>query len=117
MSHYIHHVPGRLRVRSRTFRCKPHQLRAMADRLLMREGVEAVDFREKAGSITVRYDPTVLDQRDLLAAFEHSGCFEIPSPSVKEHRPASELAQKALFGTLVQLTVERSVRSLVTALL
>jgi Heavy metal associated domain 2 len=117
MSHYIHHVPGRLRVRSRSFHCKPQQLQSFADQLMTIPGVETVDVNQKAASVTVRYQPMTLNQETLLKEFQQAGCFEITKHDPRQNLPVGELAQKALFGTLVQLTVERSVRSLVGALL
>ena len=117
MSQYIHHVPGRLRVRSRSFRCRPDQMDALANRLMRMSGVETVGIKRKAGSITVRYDPVELTRDTLLEEFEQAGCFEVIKQQGTEERPVGDLAQKALVGTLVQMTVERSVRSLVGALL
>ena len=117
MSQYIHHVPGRLRVRTRSFRCSPRQMQLVAKRLRTLSGVETVDIRPKAGSVTVWYDPEELNKQDLLQEFEQAGCFEIAKQYGGADRPVGDLAKKALIGTVVQLTVERSVRSLVGALL
>lgn len=115
MSYYIHHVPGRLRVKSRSLRCNAQRVKALADELLTLDGVEEVSVSQKTGSVIVRYDTQCCDQRRLLLEFERAGCIKRAVVAADSHS-VGQVAQRALFGTLVHMTVERSVRSLVGAL-
>jgi hypothetical protein len=53
MSLYIHHVPGRLRVRTQSFRCQPGKIEAAAGRL--RESTQVA--QAKVFCPTVSEDP------------------------------------------------------------
>jgi hypothetical protein len=116
MSQYIHHVPGRIRVRSRAFRCRSAKARAARSRLLALTGVQQVRVNPHAGSITVHYDPDLLKQSDLLGVLEHCGCLDVTSVRDEVSRSAGELFGKALIRAVVQKAVEQSARTLVGAL-
>jgi hypothetical protein len=114
MSHYIHHVPGRLRIRTSTLRCSPARVRAGIAALEALEGVNSVTLNPRAGSLTVLYDPDRRSQHDLLAAVEEAGCLQ----GARQHAAAAagdvaEAFGKALVGALVQ----RTAQSLIAALL
>lgn len=117
MSQYIHHVPGRIRVRSRAFRCRSEKARIAQSRLLGLAGVREVRVNPHAGSATIHYDPTQVSHSELLAALEASGCLGATTSSDEGARKAGEMFGKALIGAVVQKTVERSARALVGALI
>lgn len=116
MSQYIHHVPGRIRVRSKAFRCRSEKARTAQRRLQSLVGVRQVRVNPHAGSITVHYDSAAIKQSDLLAALEQSGCLGATSRNDEVSRKAGEMFGKALFGAVVQKAVEQSARTLVGAL-
>lgn len=119
MSHSIHHVPGRLRVRSTAFRCRPAEARAAQTQLLGLEGVRQVRLNGHAGSITVHYDPERLSHLDLLAAMKDLGCAEpvrdLASPAAAGK--AGAMFGKALVGAVINMAIERSAFKLVGAFL
>jgi len=117
MSQYIHHVPGRIRVRSRAFRCRSEKARIAERRLSTLTGVREVRVNPHAGSITVHYDPAQLRQSDLLAALTASGCLGATTSHDEIAGKAGELFGKALIGAVVQKAVEHSARRLVGALI
>ena len=122
MSLYIHHVPGRLRVRTRAFRCSPGRAAEAVARVRALEGVHQATVNADAGSLTVLYDPARRGQGELLAVLEDLGC-------IGSGRAVSGAAQgtqdptfpgligKAMIGALAQTVVQRSVATLVGALL
>lgn len=118
MSHSIHHVPGRLRVRSNAFRCRPAEVRAIQGRLFSMEGVTQVRFNHHAGSITVNYDPKRLTQRALLDVMKDLGCTEAtPRANPALASKAGEMFGKALVGAVINKAVERSAFKLVSVFL
>jgi hypothetical protein len=117
MSQYIHHVPGRIRVRSKAFRCRSEKARAAESRLLALTGVRQVRVNPRAGSIRVHYDPERLKQTDLLAVLEQCGCLGASMRNDAVTRKAGELFGKALVGAVVQKAIEQSARTLVGALI
>jgi len=113
MSHCIHHVPGRLRVRSGSFHCRGD----CQKELLALGGVREVRMNSRAGSITVHYDPEQLTRGRLLALLEEHGCI---GARTRDHDAAArvgELFGKAFVGAWVNKAIERSALKLVSVLL
>jgi hypothetical protein len=117
VSQYIHHVPGRLRVKTKAFYGHSAKVQVAQKTLQTLKGVLAVTVNPRAGSMTVHYDPKHCAQLDLLAVLERVGCLGNTRRNGEGAGQMGELVGKALFGALVQKTVERSVQSLVGALL
>jgi hypothetical protein len=58
MSHYLHHLPGRLRLKARPLKNneeKAEEIRALCTQL---PGIEAIEFNLLTGSMLLRYDET-----------------------------------------------------------
>jgi hypothetical protein len=115
MSLYIHHVPGRLRVRTQALRCRPGHIEEAASRLSALAGVESAQVNRHAGSITVRYDPEIRTHEELLDVLRDLGCVDTRA-SASAARGQGEIAGlfgKALIGALAQTLAQRSVQTLV----
>ena len=117
MQHSIHHVPGRLRVRSTRFRCQPRMVDAMQMHLRQLDGIERIRFNRAAGSVVIYYDPARLDQRRVLEQLKASGGVPLPTAGRAVMTKAGALVGKALVGAVVNKAVERSAWRLVGALL
>ncbi len=122
MSHYIHSIPGRLRVRAPQLRgasCKADQLCAALARL---EGVQDHQFNPKAGSILVLYDPGELTAQEILYQMHKADCLPdslLPTAATAGHPVSNRLGTalgNALFGTLIKKGLETSVASFAKAL-
>lgn len=116
MSFYIHQVPGRLRVRTESFRCRAGLASAAADRLCAVEGVDEVSINPRAGSITVRYAPGRCTQAQLLGVLEEAGCIGARRGAAPADTKVADLFGKALIGALAQTVAQRSVQTLVGVL-
>lgn len=122
MSHSIHHVPGRLRVRSTAFRCQPGNARTVQQRLNTMDGVKEVKLNAAAGSLTIHYDPQRLTHKALLEVMQDVGCTQqAPSAHANLHptlaRKAGAAFGKALVGAAINKVFERSAFKLVSVLL
>lgn len=122
MSLYIHHVPGRLRVRTRAFRCSPGRAAEALARLRALDGIHQATHNADAGSLTVLYDPRQRTHGELLAVLEDLGCIgggRAHSGAAADTRDGqlAGLFGKALLGALAQNVANRSVATLVGALL
>jgi copper chaperone CopZ len=117
MSHYIHHVPGRLRIRSSSFRCDPVSARIAEGELSATEGVREVRVNPRAGSITVHYDTVHLTQAQILERLEQVGCLGATLRADQGSTRVHEAFGKALVGAVMQKAVERSALRLVSVLL
>lgn len=123
MAHYIHHVPGRLRVRTLRLKRDEHRARAAEQLLQGIDGVTAVRANAVTGSITINYQRDVVQSDSLLEVLAARGYYE---PDKVRHADgqlhdlasrAGDAAGKALFGFMVEKAVERSAVVLIGALL
>jgi len=130
MSHYIHHVPGRLRVRCQSLRSNMQRLHRISDTLKTNRGVYKIESKKHAGSITIHYHADMMEADELLAILKEHGCtlqtkaITVSKPKTKHVAKASPLSSKALgetvtrtlvgavVGTLVRHTIEPPVVSL-----
>jgi copper chaperone CopZ len=123
MAHYIHHVPGRLRLR--TPRLKRDAQRAAAAEALVQtiEGVTEVRANSVTGSLTVAYQRDVVSAGAILEALAQRGYYE---PELVQHADrqlpamaarAGDVLGKALFGMVLEKAVERSAFALIGAIL
>ena len=117
MSQYIHHVPGRLRVRSSAFRCPSAKAEKARAQLLGTAGVRQVTLNPRAGSITVHYDPARIRQSELLGTLHDLGCLAGAARTGQGQGAPSavELFGKAVAAVVMQKAMEQSARTLVGA--
>jgi hypothetical protein len=124
MTDYLHHVPGRLRVRARSLRCNPADRAAALQKLQASEGIRSVRLNPKAGSVTIFYDVEATDAARILA-FLQDECLRAariqaaPLQSARQPRRsgnplAAEIGRMAL-GVLVNKGVTFSLASLLGA--
>lgn len=124
MTDYVHHVPGRLRVRSKVFRCDSASRASALRKLRAADGVRTVRLNPKAGSVTVCYDTAATGPKQILD-FLAAECLAAPQPSVAvtstRERPAkpagnlgAEIGRMAL-SVLVNKGVSYSLSSLLGA--
>lgn len=121
MSHYFHHVPGRIRIRSRRFRSDVAHAQALVERLMETEGVQDVKTNERNGSITIHYDrceATGIRIIGMLAAegFVPNGQVTQQTSSAPGDGDLLATFSRAVVGAVAQQTVTRSLSTLVTIL-
>jgi len=117
MSHYVHHVPGRLRIRTKSFRCNPLVARSVEQDLRATEGVTSVRHNERNGSLTIEYTPSPEVQGQVLQLLTEAGC--LPTASGVGRGADSGIAAtfgKAVVAAVAQQTVLRSFNSLAAIL-
>ncbi|MBV8736074.1 MAG: cation transporter [Alphaproteobacteria bacterium] len=68
-----HHIPGRLRLRSPLLKDNPRAAEEATRRLAEIEGLTSVTANPDAGSLLVRYDPTVTAPDKLLELLANQG--------------------------------------------
>ncbi|MDW8319581.1 MAG: heavy-metal-associated domain-containing protein [Anaerolineae bacterium] len=117
---YLHHTPGRLRIKSRHFHRHERQVRKAMALMQGLPGVLEVRHNPHAGSLTVHYDPERHSQAQLLAMLESAGCLHagarVQAGPVKHTAAPREgvvdLFGKALVGALAQRTATRLIGAL-----
>ena len=128
MAYCVHHVPGRARFKAPQIRADAALAEAVEQRLAEVEGVLRVEVNRRAASVIVHYD-TAAQPLDLVV--EHIRAVH-PAPAAR-YAPALQAAGgpaqpaqpplarsvgqvfgQAMFATLLQRTLERSLLSLLT---
>ncbi len=118
MTHYIHHVPGRLRVKTPVIKRNDTRARYAKDLLERTEGVLAIDVNTVTGSILINYDPHAGNGEAILGALREQGYIGHVLPARVE--PAANLGQKLsdiVVNKMVETVLERSAAALIAALI
>ena len=121
MSHYFHHVPGRIRIRSKRLRSDVAHAQLLVARLNETEGVTDVKLNERNGSITINYDRSEATGIQIIGMLASAGF--VPNGQVTQQRSAESdggdlfgAFSRAIVGAVAQQTVTRSLSTLVTIL-
>jgi hypothetical protein len=125
MAEYVHHVPGRLRVKCSAVKGKADKACSVRQLVESKEGILGCEVNPLTGSILIRYDEGVHSAYGLLELLRQSGCVSAMLPvKLAAHRAAdrrvSEVGKavgKAVMGAVFDRMVERSAAALVGALL
>ena len=76
MTYYIHDIPGRLRIRSPLVKHNSRAQREITDLLGSLLGIESVVVNTATGSFLIRYDPSRVSRRDIMATLTEHGYFD-----------------------------------------
>ncbi len=126
MPHYIHHLPGRLRIKSRQLKRNPGAISSACSLLANHHGIDAVEANSVTGSLLITYDPQQHHPDQLLAILSGAGLIAdgtATPPPPEEDRLTVTMTDvggkigKAVLGMLVEKAVERSALALVGAIL
>jgi hypothetical protein len=122
MNHYIHHVRGRLRVRTAVL--KRNERRADSARRELNEtnGVQRVEISTVTGSLLVYYDPAATDLHTLLNEMRSMGLLHghvakapVTTSAAVGKLPVEQITD-TIFSKIVETAIERSAMALVAAL-
>ncbi len=123
---YIHHIPGRLRVRTPAL--KQERLAFVVESsLLALPGIEEVRSNPIAGSVMIRYQPSVIAGDEIIGKVRAIAGCSAPHHSFSRARIESRInpaAQRALNKAvkaagiyLLETALERSVVGIIAAIL
>jgi hypothetical protein len=122
MSSYVHHVPGRLRVRTAAVKRNPQAAALARQSLSAVSGVLSAETNTLTGSVTVRYDPSTISQHGIFDVLQRDGYarvggLETPSgPESVVNGYADAIAEK-LTTLVVKRILKRSAVALIGALI
>jgi len=118
---YVHHVPGRLRMKAAEFRENPSILEAACRELAALAGVSSVSPNRLTGSILVEYDPTVSAPAAVVEAMQERGFPRIApqasSPASTDRASLTERLSEAASRGLLDCLVERVVVGAIAAVI
>lgn len=126
----FHHVPGRLRIRVAKLKRNESHAASAQHLLLAVEGVAAARVNLVTGSITVTYDPEVLNVEQLIELLVERGYVAADLVDLNGQTQATAMARavelsatragrmiaKATFSFVVEKTIERSALALIGAI-
>ncbi|TVR98964.1 MAG: heavy-metal-associated domain-containing protein [Rhodospirillales bacterium] len=126
MSRYVHHVPGRLRIRTPAIKRRPEAAETARRCLSAIDGVIAAEASALTGSITLRYDPARIGHQDLVGVLRGHGyaAHDIAATGTAPAAGASdgvanqlvETAAKTVAVVLLEKLIERSTVAVIGAL-
>lgn len=122
MNHYIHNVPGRLRIKNPLFK-NPSVQDEIKRQLSTLVGIGTVEFNDVTGSALIFYNPRQINSGDVVSLFQRMGYFD-PSNAVTSdhyiHNGASKVGKivgKAVLGAFVEKALEGSALSILALLI
>lgn len=120
MSHYTHHVPGRLRVKSPHLKRNPRRAEEAQLHLGGIEGVLSAEANPLTGSLLITYDARRVGAEalfDSLRGLGHVGAgHPAPASVPAAHDPVQRMTD-TLVNKLVETALERSATALIAAIL
>jgi copper chaperone CopZ len=123
VTHYVHHVPGRLRVRTPALKRNRREGEKVRTAVQAIEGVTAVDVNHLTGSVTVAYDKDSTGPRAILDLFHAHGYIadRAAAADLSHAEDAASRAGQAVakfaVGMVVEKLVEHSAIALIGALI
>lgn len=120
MSHYIHHVPGRLRVKSPMLKRNERHALQTKQRIDGIHGVLASEFNTVTGSLVIRYDASLVEAHTLLDSLRDLGHVQPHHAVPAAHSAGTNVSQKisdTVVNKLVETLIERSATALIAALI
>jgi hypothetical protein len=107
MGYYLHHVPGRIRIKIPQIKHRPDQAGKIREMLKEQGGISQMNINLSTGSVVVYYDPETLTATQILTLLKHNGFFDeamtygAPEEIDRISSKACETFGKAIFGWTV----------------
>ncbi len=117
MSQYIHHIPGRLRLKLDQIKRQPLQARKIQAAIGSIDGVLAVSVNVTTGSVLIRYEAARINGESLLRTMRETGLLPPPQAREPQRRHASSPVAEKVADMLVEKLIERSAIALIGAFL
>jgi hypothetical protein len=119
MAHYIHHVPGRLRVNTPVLKKNGPRARQLKSYLEGMNGVLQAETSIVTGSVVIRYDRCLVSSTSILNSLHDLGYIQntgtLSGPA--QGAPVTQKVADIFVQKLVETALERSAVTLVAALI
>ncbi len=122
MKHYIHQIPGRLRIKSPILKNEKHHP-GVRELLFTLKGVERAELNPTTGSVTIFYDPAEIQAQEIERTFETKGYFDRSQAITNDQyihnmvSRAGHIVTRALFGSAASMALEGTGLSFLTVLI
>lgn len=120
MAQYMHHVPGRLRIKSPVLKRNEQEAKAVQELLLDQQGVLRSEVNPVTGSILVLYDGSVVQVQWIVGLLKRQGYLEssvLVHPAALSFKQPMTGAGEVLLKALVEALVARFAAALIRAVL
>lgn len=124
MSHYVHHVPGRLRVKTPALKRQEHRALEIKSYLQSIDGVVDVDVSTVTGSAVIKYDAARVSSVVLLNSVRDLGL--VHHDHVQSHAQVARVSTgsalsnnvaNTFLNKLVETAIEKSAIALIAAVI
>lgn len=115
MTHHVHHVPGRLRIRIPELKRNPALARVVTEKVRRFDGIQTVEASVVTGSLLVFYDLGRTDFNTLCGALGVEG-EPAPRRSIASESRLGGKIVNAVFWYALEKAIERSLPLVLGAL-
>jgi hypothetical protein len=119
--HYIHHIPGRLRVKCASLKRNDMKVRRVCDYLRGIDGVVEAEANALTGSLLIHYDAEMVRSETLLNSLKALGCVhretDVSRPVMDKTHPLVQRVADQVVQKAVETLIERSAVALVAAII
>lgn len=123
MSHYIHHIPGRLRIKTPYVKRNQRVAEGVKTALAAIRGIRLISINTLTGSIVVQYDPIYANTKEILDTLKRV-CYFDESKAVTHDQVietaasrVGRLLSKTVCGAVLETAFEDSALSVIAALI
>ena len=123
MSHYVHHIPGRLRIKNPMFKKNPTLLEEARLCFEGADGITGISTNELTGSMVVTYDKEIVSSDHLFNVFreceyvDENKAVTLDSKMKESFTQAGRLMGKACLSMVVDRALQGSGLSFLAALI
>lgn len=105
MQHYIHHVPGRVRMKNPLFKNNPELLRDVEGCFKGTEGITKIQLNGVTGSVVILYDPQVMPSQHMAEMLNDCRHIDASKAVSLDHHMKSSLNQAGRYVGKVGLSL------------
>ena len=123
MGYYVHHVPGRVRVKIPTIKNRPLKAKQVRQVLECQGGLDQIDINLATGSVVVHYDSDITSADQVLSLLEYHDFFDksmtygIHEEIERVSSRAGQAIGKAAFGWTLNRVLDANGLSFIAALI
>jgi len=123
MGHYVHDIPGRLRVKIPLAKGRPDTAQEIEMLLKAIEGIDSTATNTTTGSVLINYNSKTLTSDRILSALNQKGWFDHTKMTRQDDvlqetvSKVGSVVSRALVGLVLEKTFEGSMLSLLTVLI
>ncbi len=123
MSHYIHHVSGRLRIKHPVIKGNHEAGEVIRKTLSTLNGIVTIYINFTTGSIIIHYDPNILHYKDIITILQKHGYVNVTKASANGGHSrmlsskAGRIAGEVVFSILLDRTLGGPFGSIVSVLI